>query len=76
MVRHNAQPDTFLDWSAVAELTGGPVPTTPAERSKTITANGQMPVHPDPLTDLLETPIRKLTAPLWRRQFRCRHISA
>ena len=60
MVRRNVQPDTALDWSAVAELAGTGTMTasmrpTPANRPL---------VQPDPLSDLLATPLHKLTAPL------------
>ncbi len=60
MVRRNVQPDTALNWSAVAELAGTgtmmpPVKPTPGNRPL---------VHPDPLADLLATPLRDLKAPL------------
>ena len=54
-MRRNVQPDPFLDWETVAELSG--TSTRPPAFATT-------DIHPDPLADLLQTPIRKLTAPL------------
>ena len=55
MVRRNVQPDTFLDWATVAELSG--TSTRPPTVAKA-------DIRPDPLVDLLTCPIRALTAPL------------
>jgi hypothetical protein len=60
MVRRNVQPDTFLDWAAVAELAPPATAAAPVNRP-TVT---RPTVQRDPLADLLQTRIRNLTAPL------------
>ncbi len=60
MVRRNVQPDTALNWSAVAELAGTGTMMPPV---KPTTGNRPL-IHPDPLADLLATPLRDLKAPL------------
>lgn len=60
MVRRNVLPDTFLDWDAINAVASGQDAVASTE---TATTPAPSPVA-DPLADLLQTPIRKLAAPL------------
>ena len=68
--------DTRLDWEAInAVASGGDIPHQTADPSPAVAANVQtfehqgntaekVNVHADPLADLLQTPVRRLTAAL------------